>query len=226
MSKRLEDPNANATPLDAESLFAVRGKTALVTGGSMGIGLMISKGLVANGCHVFICSRKKDAVNRAVGELNSQFSRLGGKASALPGDLSTLAGVEAVVASLLKETSKLDILVANAGVTWGAPFDEFPDSAWEKVMNVNVRHVFNLVQKLAPILELSAKQGDPSRVITIASVDGVRATQTYGPTAAFSYTVSKGAVIHMTNALCRALSSRNITVNCIAPGLFPSQMTK
>jgi len=170
MSKRLEDPNANATPLDAESLFAVRGKTALVTGGSMGIGLMISKGLVANGCHVFICS--------------------------------------------------------NAGVTWGAPFDEFPDSAWEKVMNVNVRHVFNLVQKLAPILELSAKQGDPSRVITIASVDGVRATQTYGPTAAFSYTVSKGAVIHMTNALCRALSSRNITVNCIAPGLFPSQMTK
>ena len=226
MAKRLDDPLANAVPLDAASLFSVKGKVALCTGGATGIGLMISKALVANGAVVYICSRKKPAIDKAVEELNTQFARLGGKAISLPGDLSNLSGVEAVVASLGAQTTKLDILVANAGVTWGAPYDEYPDSAWQKVMDVNVRHVFNLIQKLTPLLELSASKGDPSRVITIASVDGVRASQTQGPTAAFAYTVSKGAVVHLTKALCRALSSRNITVNCIAPGLFPSQMTK
>jgi len=196
------------------------------TGGATGIGLMMAKGLVANGAQVYLCSRKKASIDRAVEELNAQSARMGGKALALPGDLSTLQGVEAVAASIKAATKKLDILVANAGVTWGAPYDEYPDSAWEKVMNVNVRHVFNLVQKLTPLLEASARAGDPSRVVTIASVDGVRASQTYGPTAAFAYTVSKGAVVHMTAALCRALSSKNITVNCVAPGIFPSQMTK
>jgi NAD(P)-dependent dehydrogenase (short-subunit alcohol dehydrogenase family) len=164
------------------------------------------------------------AVERAVAELNAGYPA--GKAVSLPGDLSTLQGVEQVVASLRGHTDALDVLVANAGATWGAPYEDYPDAAWAKVMDLNVRHVFNLTQRLTPLLARAARPGDPSRVVTIASVDGVRATQTAGPTAAFAYTVSKGAVVHLTKALCRALSGQNITVNCIAPGVFPSQMTK
>ena len=222
MAKHYEDPHAQ-DPLDARSLFGVEGKIAVVTGGSRGIGLMMARGLVANGGKVYLCSRKADACEAAAQELNERFGE--GRAVALPGDLSSLEGVEAFVEAFGQREDCLHILVNNAGATFGAPFEEYPDAAWEKVMNLNVRHVFNLTRLLQPQLRAAAVQGDPARVVNIASVDGIRATQTAGPAAAFAYTTSKGALVHMTKALCRALSPHQITVNCIAPGIFPSQMT-
>lgn len=218
------DPRAEDLPLDARSLFNVEGKIAIVTGGSRGLGLMMAQGLATNGGKVYVCSRKAEACNEAAAALNDRYGD--GCAVSLPGDLSTLEGVEAFVAAFQAREDALHILVNNAGATHGAPFDEYPDDAWEKVMNLNVRHVFNLVRLLRPQLRAGASKEDPARVVNIASVDGIRALQTAGPTAAFAYTTSKGALIHMTKALCRALSPDRITVNCIAPGVFPSKMTK
>jgi len=227
-SKILQDDQANAVNLSAKDLFSVKGKVALVTGGSKGIGKMISRGLVANGAKVYVCSRKAELCDQVSKELNEEASRLGSEGSAvsLPGDLSQVEGVIAVVDKLKAQESVLHILIANAGATWGASFEDYPDEAWEKVMNLNVRSVFNIIQKCAPLLKEGSQEGDPARVVTIASTDGVRATQTAGPTAAFAYTTSKGAVVHMTKALSRAMGEYHTTVNCIAPGPFPSQMTK
>lgn len=212
--------------LHRDSLFSMSGKHVLVTGGSIGIGKMLAMGFAANGATVYVCSRKKEACEATAKEINDKYASVGGKAVSLPGDLSTLAGVERVAADIAKAAPSLSVLINNAGVTWGAPFEEYPDSAWQKIMDLNVRHVFNLTKLLTPMLEQAAKDRDPARVVNIASIDGVRASQSYGNAAAFAYTVSKGAVIHLGNTLCRALSSRNITVNTIAPGVFPSKMTK
>lgn len=203
----------------------MKGKHCLVTGGSRGIGKMIVEGFVANGAIVYVCSRKKQACDETCVEMNGKYAGGPGKAVSLPGDLSTLQGVEAVVASL-QGVDKLHVLVNNAGATWGAPLLEYPDDAWAKVMDLNVRHIFNLTKLLIPKLEKAAVAGDPARVINISSIDGMRAEQTFGPTAAFAYTTSKGALIHLGNALCRALSPYNITVNTVCPGVFPSKMTK
>jgi len=229
--------------LNAENLFNINGKVALITGGSIGIGLMMAKTLVANGARVYICSRKSQACEDAVIELNALAGNEG-RAISLPGDLSSIQGVVDVVDHLTKKESHLNILINNAGATWGAPLEEYPDAAWERVMNLNVRHLFNLTQKLLPLLKNGSQFGDPGvslnhsvfvfiiqnfvlqRVVNIASVDGIRASQTFGPNAAFAYTASKGAVVHLTKALCRALSPFQITVNCICPGVFRSKMTQ
>ena len=209
--------------MDGASLFSMKGKTCLVTGGSIGIGKMIAEGFCANGATVYICSRKAKACEETAKELNDRYPN--GKAISLPGDLSSIQGVEKLVADM-KHVDKLHVLINNAGVTWGAPFEDYPDDAWQKILDLNVRHVFNLTKLLTPKLANAASQGDPARVVLISSADGVRAQQTYGPTAAFAYTTSKGAVIHMGYALCRALSPHNITVNTVAPGVFPSKMTR
>ena len=223
-SSRFDDPRADALDLSAESLFSVRGKVAIVTGGSRGIGLMMAKGLARNGAKVYVCSRKAEACDVAVRELEAAYGV--GCAVALPADLSTIENVEAFVAAFRQRETALHILINNAGATFGGSFETYPDAAWEKVLNLNVRHVFNLTRLLLPELEAGATTDDPARVVNIASTDGLRAQQTEGPIAAYAYTTSKGAVVHLTKALCRTLSKHSVTVNCIAPGVFPSQMTK
>lgn len=225
MASAFKDPAADAVPLDAAELFSMRGKVCLVTGGSRGIGLMIASGFAANGAaKVLICSRKAKACEEAAAAINAKYRT--NCAISCPGDLSTYQGVQGVVAALdALGVDKLHVLINNAGATWGAPYHDYPDEAWAKVFDLNVRHVFNLTRLLTPKLAAAAVQGDPARVVNIASVDGVRASQTEGPTAAFAYTVSKAAVIHLTNSLCRALSKYNVTVNTISPGVFPSNMT-
>ena len=219
-----QDPVQGEVGLRAAELFGVSGKVCLVTGGTKGIGFMIARGLVENGARVYIASRKAALCESAAAELNA----IGGSGSAvgLAADLSTDEACAALAAAIdAAEPGGLHVLVNNAGATWGAPYEEYPDAAWQKVMDLNVRAVFNLTKHCTPALARAARAGDPARVINISSVDGCRAEQTNGPTAAFAYTVSKGAVNHLTHALCRALSGQNITVNCIAPGLFPSNMT-
>lgn len=193
-------------------LFSVHGRTALVTGGSRGVGLMIARGLVRAGAEVIISSRKADACEEAVAELK-QF----GEASAIPADLSTEAGCLALAAAVSGKVDKLDLLVNNAGATWGAPLGEFPDHAWDRVMDTNVRGIFNLTQAL--LEPLRAAGG--ARVINIGSIDGLRTPLTEN----YSYSASKAAVHMLTRHLAKRLAGEQITVNAIAPGPFESKMT-
>lgn len=200
-----------------DNLFSIDGKTALVTGGSRGIGEMIAAGFLANGATVYISSRKADVCDATAARLAAEY---GGECISLPADLSNLEGVEALTAALTERTDRLDILVNNAGASWGAPLDEFPEVGWDKVMDTNVKGVFFLTQKLLPLLEVGATAEDPSRVINVGSIDGlgVPAWDT------FSYSSSKAAVHHLTRHLAGHLTRRNIIVNAIAPGPFPTWM--
>lgn len=226
-SKAFADPNWTGSPLTAAALMGVSGKVALVTGGSKGIGKMIAAGLVQNGAKVYVCARKAELCEEAAKELNEQAASAGsgGSALPLPGDLGTEKGCIAVADALRAKEERLHLLFNNAGATWGAPLEKYPDEAWQKVMDLNVRSVFNLTVKCLPMLKAAATPADPARVVIISSIDGIRATQTFGPTAAFAYTVSKGAAVHLTKVLMRALAPKMVTVNCICPGVFPSNMT-
>jgi len=195
----------------------LKGKTALVTGGSRGIGEMIAAGFLANGAKVYISSRKAAACEETAKRLSET---LGGTCIALPADLSQLSGVEAVAKELAAREEKLHILVNNAGVAWGAPLDEFPESGWDKVMDTNVKGVFFLTQKLLPLLRRAASHEDPARVINVGSVDGIK-TPVFEN---FSYGPSKAAVHHLTRVLAAHLVKQNILVNAIAPGPFPTWM--
>ncbi|UUY05627.1 SDR family oxidoreductase [Svornostia abyssi] len=197
-------------------LFSVRGRTALVTGGSRGVGLMIARGLVQAGAEVIISSRKADACDAAVAEL-SQF----GEASAIPADVSTADGAAALAGAVTERVPELHLLVNNAGATWGAPLGDFPDAAWDRVMDANVRGMFNLTQDLLGPLRAAASAERPARVINIGSVDGLRVPMTEN----YSYSASKAAVHMLTRHLAKRLAGEHITVNAIAPGPFESKMT-
>lgn len=210
--------------LAVQNLFDVQGKTALVTGGSRGIGLMIARGLVANGAHVFIVARKAKQCDAAAAALNLEGP---GTCTSLPADLTTDAACRALAAAVRARAAggQLHVLVNNAGSTWGAHLEEFPEQAWEKVMSLNVTSVFQLTRACLPLLEAAAAAGghaDPARVINIGSVMGQSVNQYDN---AFSYSASKAAVAHLTRVLGASLTPKHITVNCIAPAFFPSKMT-
>ena len=200
-----------------DKLFSVQGKVALVTGGSRGIGEMIAAGLVANGARVYISSRKAGACDATAARLSREY---GGECVSLPADVSGLEGIEALVGKLAAREDRLDILVNNAGVAWGAPLDEFPEHGWDKVMDVNVKAVFFLTQKLLPLLRASGTAEDPARVINIGSIDGLK-TPLFDT---YSYPVSKAALHHMTRCLAARLAKEHIILNAIAPGPFPTWM--
>ncbi|MFN2427403.1 MAG: SDR family oxidoreductase [Candidatus Binatia bacterium] len=200
-----------------KNLFSVQGKTALVTGGSRGIGLMIARGYVENGAKVYVSSRKKQACDEAAAELGKL-----GTCIALPGDISTEEGVKALASELAAREEKLDILVNNAGTNWGAPLADYGDDAFQKVLATNVKSVFNLTRELLPMLRKAGTKEDPARVINIGSIDGlhVPVLETY------AYSTSKAAVHHLTRVLAKQLASDHITVNAVAPGPFQSKMMK
>jgi len=203
--------------VNLKNLFSIEGKVALVTGGSRGIGEMIAAGFLANGAKVYISSRKADACNATAARLQKEF---GGECFSLPADLSGVAGCEQLAAQIAARESRLDILINNAGVSWGAPIDTFPESGWDKVFNTNVKGIFFLTQKLLPQLRAAGTHEDPARVINIGSIDGIK-----NPVfETFSYGPSKAAVHHLTRGMALHLAKDNIIVNAIAPGPFPTWM--
>ncbi len=196
-------------------LFSIEGKVALVTGGSRGIGLMIARGYVEAGARVYISSRKAEVCEEVAAELSKV-----GTCTALPADVSTEAEARRLAAEVAAREPALHILVNNAGANWGAPLEEYPDAAWDKVLALNVKSVFHLTRALLPQLETAASAEDPARVINIGSIDGIQAPmlETY------AYSASKAAVHHLTRTLARKLASKHITVNAVAPGPFESKM--
>ena len=196
-------------------LFDLSGKTAVVTGGSRGIGFMIARGLLRAGARVYISSRKADACEAAVRELSQD-----GPATAIPADLSAEAGCLALAGEIGQREQALHVLVNNAGATWGAPIGEFPAAAWDKVMNLNLKAPFFLTRTLLPLLEAAGTHDDPARVINVGSIDGLRVP----PFPTYAYSASKAGLHHMTRVLARELGPRRITVNAVAPGPFESKM--
>jgi NAD(P)-dependent dehydrogenase (short-subunit alcohol dehydrogenase family) len=198
------------------TLFSLQGRTALITGGSRGIGRMIAAGFLAQGARVYISARKAQACDQAAQEL----SRLGHCVS-LPADVSTLAGAQALAAAYAAHESQLDILVNNAGAAWGAPFDEFPETGWDKVLDLNLKAPFFLTQALIDPLRKAAAQR-PAKVINIASIDGI----SVNPLETYSYAASKAGLIQLTRRMAMRLIQDNIVVSAIAPGAFASDMNK
>jgi NAD(P)-dependent dehydrogenase (short-subunit alcohol dehydrogenase family) len=196
-------------------LFDVSGKTALVTGGSRGIGLMIAHGLVQGGARVIVSSRKEGPVQEAAAELAAIGDCVG-----IPGDVSTPEGAAALAQATTERFEDLDILVNNAGTTWGAPLEEFPATGWDRVAHTNVEGAFHLTVALLGALRGAATREDPARVINIGSIDGIRTPSVEN----YSYSASKAAVHMLTRHLAKRLAAENITVNAIAPGPFQSKM--
>ena len=198
-----------------QDFFSIDGKAALITGGSRGIGLMIARSYVERGAIVYISSRKAAVCENVASEL----SKLG-TCIALPADLSRMDEVERVANELKKREKKLDVLINNAGATWGSTIDNFPEKGWDKVMDLNVKSIFFLTQALLPLLDNAASVDDPARVINIGSIDGLHLSLFDN----FSYSASKAALHHLTKMTASHLASRNITVNAIAPGPFATPM--
>ena len=196
-------------------LFTLEDKTALVTGGSRGIGFMIAQGLVRAGVRVLISSRKAEELEAAAAELARD-----GECAAIPADLSTPEGARALGEAVRARTDRLDILINNAGATWGAPLEEFPPSGWDRAMHTNLEGVFHLTVSLLPALRAAASEEDPARVVNIGSVDGIRVPVMES----YSYSASKAAVHMLTRHLAKRLAPEYITVNAIAPGPFESKM--
>jgi NAD(P)-dependent dehydrogenase (short-subunit alcohol dehydrogenase family) len=203
--------------VDVEQLFSIRGKVAVVTGGSRGIGEMIARGYVAAGARVYISSRKADACEALASELSAL-----GECIPLPADLSTPEGARGLAAAVAEREPIVHVLVNNAGASWGEPLDDYAVEGFDKVMDLNVRGVFLLTQALAPQLRAAASAEDPARVVNIGSIDGGFHVPGYE---AYAYSASKAAVHQLTRHLGRFLAPDHVTVNAIAPGLFPSKMT-
>ncbi|KAG2184363.1 hypothetical protein INT43_000272 [Umbelopsis isabellina] len=205
--------------MDINQLFSVKDKVVLVTGGSRGIGEMIATGFIQGGAKVYISSRSAQACDETAEKLN----KLGpGKCIPVPADLQKTEDVKKLVAELSKREKHIDVLVNNAGATWGATVDDYPEEAFNKVMNLNVKSIFLLTQACLPLLEAKASADVPSRVINIGSINGINvpAHETY------AYSASKAAVHQLTKHLAGKLGHRHILVNAIAPGSFQSKMMK
>ena len=202
--------------MDVAGLFSLKGRVALITGGSRGIGKMIAAGYIASGAKVYITARKAAACDATAAELSAN----GGECISIPIDVSTVEGCKRLAEEIGKREDKLDILVNNAGAAWLAPFDEFPESGWDKVMDINVKAPMFLTQALAPLLRKAASAERPAKVINIASIDGmsVNKQETY------PYAASKAGLIHLTRRMSLRLIEDNIVVSAICPGPFPSDM--
>ena len=196
-------------------MFSVAGKTAIVTGGSRGIGKMIAEGFVENGVKTYITARKAEDCEATAAELS-----VNGVCIALPADISTTSGRNLFVKAIKQRENKIDILVNNAGAAWGASFEDYPDDGYDKVMDINVRAVFMLTRDLLPLLTKDASTENPSRVINIGSIDGLRISSTEN----FAYGASKAAVHFLTRNLAVSLARKGLTFNAIAPGPFESKM--
>lgn len=197
-----------------EKLFDVSGRTVVITGGSRGIGEMIARAYVENGARVILTSRK-------AADVEGLAAALGEAATAIPADLSRMEEIDRFVAEVARRTGKVDILFNNAGASWGAGFDDFPETGWDKVMTINLKSVFFLTQKMIGLLEAAASDAFHARVINIGSIDG----QHVSDLETYSYAASKAGVLHLTRMMAKFLAGRGVLVNAIAPGFFHSKMT-
>ncbi|MBP9524330.1 MAG: SDR family oxidoreductase [Ottowia sp.] len=202
--------------MDTAELFSLKGRSALITGGSRGIGRMIAEGFLRAGARVYISARKADACVATADELS-----VIGPCVSLPADVSTQGGVQQLVAAYQQHEQSLDILVNNAGAAWGAPYEDFPESGWDKVVDLNLKAPFFLTQALTPLLKRAATD-HLAKVIHIASIDGV----SVNPQETYSYAASKAGLIHLTRRMALKLAPERIAVSAIAPGAFASTMNK
>lgn len=200
-----------------KDLFTLEGRTALVTGGSRGIGRMIAEGFLMQGAKVYITARKAEQCDAAAAALSAH-----GTCFSLPQDLSTVEGCHALAQRITALEGKLDILVNNAGAAWAADFDDFPESGWDKVLNINLKSPFFLTQALHGALKASGSAERPAKVINIASIDGVR----LNPLETYSYHASKSGLIYLTRRMAARLIRDHIVMSCIAPGAFASDMNR
>ena len=202
--------------MDIAKLFSLEGRVALVTGGSRGIGRMIAQGMIAAGATVYITARRED-------ECRETAQALGPRCHAIAADISTTAGIHSLMSAFQAAgNDRLDILVNNAGAAWTAPFDSFPETGWDKVVDLNVKSPFFLTQRCHALLCAAARPGHPAKVINVTSVDGLQLNnwETY------SYHASKAGLLHLTRRLAARLITDNIVMNAIAPGAFPSRMNR
>ena len=207
------------TSLNPASLFSLKNKVALITGGSRGIGKMIAQGLLEAGARVYITARKAETCDQTAEQL-SQF----GRCTSIPADIGSAEGRKALLENIQSRENQLHILVNNAGTSWGESFETYPDKAFTNILHLNVSAVFSMTRDFCPLLSAASTTNDPARVINIGSMDGLH-VPTVAHTGTFAYSASKAAVHHLTRSLAIELAPRKITVNAVAPGFFPSQMT-
>ena len=203
--------------MNTQNLFSLQGRSALITGGSRGIGRMIAAGFLAQGARVYISARKAEACDQAAAELGAL-----GPCVSLPADVSTSEGIGRLVRSYQEHEPALDILVNNAGAAWGAPFDEFPEAGWDKVVDLNLKSPFFLTQALIGSLRAAASPARPAKVIHIASIDGI----SINPMETYSYAASKAGLIQLTRRMALRLAQDHIVCSAIAPGAFASEMNR
>ncbi|KIK51398.1 hypothetical protein GYMLUDRAFT_50554 [Collybiopsis luxurians FD-317 M1] len=214
------------------SLFNVKGKIVLVTGGGAGIGKMIATGFAQNGAKVYIASRKEPQLKEAVAEISAELKSAAspGSVSYIVGNVGSKAGCDALIAEFKKRESKLHVLVNNSGITWGGPYEDFPEEkGWDNIFNVNVKSIFYMTAGLTELLCKDSNNRDPGRVINISSTASVdprsEGALSRPGNGTWSYQPSKAAVNHLTSQLALKLAPRHVTVNAILPGVFPSKMT-
>ena len=205
--------------MNIADLFSVAGRVALVTGGTSGIGRMIATGLAAAGARVYICARSAENCARVAADIARET---GGTVIGVAADLSTLPGIVALSGHIGAAEGALHILVNNAGTLCDAPIDDYPESGWDDVLDLNLKAGFFLMQKLLGLLRAGGTATRPASVINIGSVGALRV----GPRETYAYAAAKAGLHHVSKSLAKRLGPENITVNVIAPGFFPSEMTK